>query len=189
MFAHDMRTTSSVSVAATTLSDSQRRDLSEQPSDASIPLDEKETKSTGWRRKEQKKSRRSTQEKDLSTRRLEVGDAKGEGDRKVIDGKRREAPKGNRKEKHRSDQESIKASTTISRTPKEHSSSNGMAPTALTVKSVGVRVQSIQETVSEPVVVSASPTPTLATTRSEPTPLITSVGRVRSRVARVEKGV
>ena len=36
--------------------------------------------------------------------------------------------------------------------------------------------------------VSASPTPTLATTRSEPTPLSATVGRVRSRVERVEKG-
>ena len=94
-----------------------------------------------------------------------------------------------KKEKHGSDQESIKASTTISRTQKEHSSSNAMAPKALTVKSVGGREQPIHETVRETVVVSASPTPTLATTRSEPTPLSATVGRVTSRVARVETGV
>ena len=41
----------------------------------------------------------------------------------------------------------------------------------------------------EPVLVSVSPRPTLATIRREPTPLIATVGRVTSRVERREKGV
>ena len=57
------------------------------------------------------------------------------------------------------------------------------------VKSVVRRGHPVHETVSEPAVMSASPMPMLAPTRSEPTPLIATVGRVRSRVEKVEKGL
>ena len=78
VFAHDMRTTSSVTVGATTTASvSSTIDLSEQTSDASIPLEEIETKRTEWRRKEQRKSLPRTQEKDLSTRRRDDTDSPG----------------------------------------------------------------------------------------------------------------
>ena len=64
-----------------------------------------------------------------------------------------------------------------------------MARKVATVKPLLLRVQPIPATVSEPVVVSASPTPTLSTERSEPTPLSPTVGSVRSRVEPVEKSV
>ena len=58
-----------------------------------------------------------------------------------------------------------------------------------TVKSVERRVQLTLETVSDPAVLWATPTPMLATTRSEPPPLTAPVGSVKSSRERVQKGV
>ena len=57
------------------------------------------------------------------------------------------------------------------------------------MRSIVRRVQPSLQAVSEPAVVSASPSPAMASTRSEATPLNTTVGRVKSRVHMVEKGV
>ena len=56
------------------------------------------------------------------------------------------------------------------------------------VKSVVRLLPPTLETLSEPAVVSASPTAMLATIRSELTPLTASVSRVKLRVERVERG-
>ena len=64
-----------------------------------------------------------------------------------------------------------------------------MAIKAPTVRSVVRRVQPTLQAVSELAVLSASTTPVMAPTRSEATPLNITVGRVKSRVDRVEKGV
>ena len=63
-----------------------------------------------------------------------------------------------------------------------------MAPKAATVRSVVRRFHPTRETLSEPGIVSASPTPSFAITRSEATLPSATVGRVRSRGERVEKG-
>ena len=139
---------------------------------------------------ENKQSEGTHPEKDLRTRCRDDGHSKGEGEGKAKDGKGSGSRHGNGRGKHGSDVESTKDGTTRSRSLKwQHLCSNAMTPKATTLKSVGRSVQPFQETESEPVVVSASHTPTLAGTRSELTPLSATVGRVRSRVARVEKGV
>ena len=178
-FSHEMRTASISSEATTTATMDSRK----QTSDVEIPLEGKEPKRRGRPRKEQTKSRRSHEEKDLPTPRRVDSDSNGEGEGKANDGKRSGLRNGHQKQTHGSDSEPAKSGTTRAHNPKvEHSCSSAMAGKAAIVKSIVRRVQPLLETVSEPAVVSASPTPTWAPTRSEATPLNATVCRIISRV-------
>ena len=64
-----------------------------------------------------------------------------------------------------------------------------MARIAATVKSVVARVQPILQKVREPLVVSASSTPSLAISRSEATLASATVALVSTHVEREQKGV
>ena len=147
-FAQEMRTMSRVSVAtaasvtaAALTTETMSQEPSKQPSEATIPLEAKEPKSRGRPRKEQKKSGRRHEEKDLPTRRRDDSDSNGEGEGKAKDSKWIGSGNGNGTGKHGSDRESTKGGTTRSGIPKgQHSCSNAMAPKPQTVKSVLRRV-------------------------------------------------
>ena len=136
-FAHEMPSTSTVRGATTASATIARSEHSKQTSEVAIPLEAKDPKRQWRPSKEQKKSRRSHQEKDLPVRRRDDNYSDGEGEGKANDGKRSGSRNGSRKEKLGSDPESSKAGRTRARRPKDqHSCTNGMGYKPPTVKSV-----------------------------------------------------
>ena len=157
-FAQEMRTASISSRARTTATSESIK----QPSEVAIPLEAKEQKKRRRPRKEQKKSGRSHEEKDLPTRRRDESDSDGEGNGKPQGVRQNGLRRGNGKGKYASNRESIKSGATRAHSPKgQHSCTSAMGRKHPTVKSVERRVQPTLETVSEPAVVSATPTPML----------------------------
>ena len=92
-------TTASVTAAAIT-TETMGREPSKQPSDASIPLEAKEPQRRCPPRKEQTKSGRSYDEKELHTRRRDDSDSNGEGEGKANDIKWSRSRNGNGTGKH-----------------------------------------------------------------------------------------
>ena len=166
-FAHELRSTSTVSVPTTARATAETSEPGKQASETTIPLEAKEPKRRGRQRKGQKKSGRSRREEDLPTQRRDDSDSNGEGDGKANDGKRSGSRNGNRKEKQGSDREPIKAGTSTSRSPKgQHSCTKAKGRKQPKVKSVLGRIRPTTETVREHAVVLAAPTPRLASTRA-----------------------
>ena len=157
---------------------------SKETNEASIPLEAKESKRRGGPMKEQKKSGRVHQEKELPTRRRHESDSDRESadKEKADDVSWNESRRGNWKEKRGRNREATKSGTSRLRSPKGQlscSSAKGRIPP--TEKSVVGRVQLITQTVTEPALVSAFPTPNLATRRTEAMPLTTPACRVKPR--------
>ena len=106
-FAYEVRSRSTLTVVATsstttavTRETSMRREPRREPSVATIPLDGKEIKRRGRRKKQRKPSGDSQHEKNLPTPRRDESDSAGERNGKAEEGHRSESRQGNGKGKH-----------------------------------------------------------------------------------------
>ena len=165
------------------------RDPDREPREATIPLEAKEAKGRGNRKKQRKPSGHSHHEKDEPRRRREESDSDGEGNGETWKGHHSGSRQGNARGKQWSDRDSTKSGTTKACSSKgQHSFAVAMGHKPLTVKSIVRRAQSIPTTVSVCATVLASSTPAMATVRNKATPLTTTDDRVQSRVQTVENG-
>ena len=168
----------------------QSREPDREPSEATIPLEAKEAKRRGRPKKQEKPSGDSNHEKNESRRRRDECDSDGEGNGETRKCHRVGSRQGNGRGKHGSDCEPTKSSTTRACSPKgQHSCAVAMGHKLLTVKSVVRSGEPIAPTVTERGVVLALPTQAIATARNKATLLTTTVGRVKSPVQIVEKGL
>ena len=163
-FLEEVRSTSTLSVVTTSSSTAvvtettQSREPDSERSEATNPLERKEAKRRGRRKKKQNPSGHNQREKHEPTRRQHESDSDGEWNADTRKGHQCGSRKGNGRGKHGSDRDSTKADTTRKRSPKgQHSCAVAMSLKSQTGKSIVSRAEPITTTVSESSLVFASP--------------------------------